>query len=107
MMSTIVTMISRGQHKRGRTPSTKALTSPTRQTQQESELVLKIRMHSVAADNAIADAYSNRFYIPLDFDLLESHMPFYRSALGNRLEYEFTFIDYNRVIWANGDTDAS
>ena len=61
---------------------------------------------SVAADNAIADAYSNRFYIPLDFDLLETHMPFYQSALGDRLEYEFTFNDYNRVIWATGDANA-
>ena len=62
---------------------------------------------STAADNVIADAYSNRFYIPLDFDLLESHMPFDQSALGDRLEYEFTFNDCNRVIWATGDTDAS
>ena len=62
---------------------------------------------STAADNAIADAYSNRFYIPLDFDQLKSHMPFDQSALGDRLEYEFTFNHYNRVIWATGDTDAS
>ena len=34
---------------------------------------------SVAADKAIADAYSNRFYIPLDFDMLESHMPSERA----------------------------
>ena len=50
---------------------------------------------SVAADKVIADAYGNRFYIPLDFDLLESHMPFYQSALGDRLDYEFTFNDNN------------
>ena len=62
---------------------------------------------SVAAGKAITDTYSNRFYIPLDFDLLESHMPFYQSALGDRLEYEVTFNDYNRVIRATGDTDAS
>ncbi|MCU7809097.1 MAG: hypothetical protein KZQ73_14700 [Candidatus Thiodiazotropha sp. (ex Semelilucina semeliformis)] len=62
---------------------------------------------SVAADKAIADAYSNRFYIPLDFELLESHMPFYQSALGDRLEYELTFNDYNRVIQATGGADAS
>ena len=61
----------------------------------------------VAVDKAIADAYSNRFYIPLDFDLLESHMPFYQSALGDRLEYEFTFNDDSCVIWATDDTDAS
>ena len=34
-------------------------------------------------------------------------MPFYQSVLGDRLEYEFTFNDYNRVIWATRDTDAS
>ena len=49
-------------------------------------------------DKAIADTYGNRFYIPLDFELLESHMPFYQSALGDRLEYELTFNDYSRVI---------
>ena len=61
----------------------------------------------VAADKAIADAFGNRFFAPLDFELLESHMPFYQSALGDRLEYEITFNDYNRVIQAVGDVDAS
>ena len=56
---------------------------------------------------AIKDAYDNRFYVPLDFELLESHMPFYKSALGDRLEYELTFNDYNRVIHAEDDSDAS
>ena len=54
-------------------------------------------------DSAIAKAYGNRYYIPLDFELLESHMPFYPSALGDRLEYELTFNDYNRVIQASGE----
>ena len=36
-------------------------------------------------------------------ELLESHMPFYQSALGDRLEYELTFNDYSRVIQATGD----
>ena len=43
----------------------------------------------------------------LDFELLESHMPFYQSALGDRLEYELTFNDCSRVIQATGDADAS
>ena len=30
---------------------------------------------AVVKDSAIAAAYGNRFYIPLDFELLESHMP--------------------------------
>ena len=62
---------------------------------------------AVAADKAIADAFGNRFYAPLDFELLESHMPFYQSALGDRLEYELTFNDYSRVIQATGDANAS
>jgi len=56
-----------------------------------------------AADKAVADVYSNRFFIPLDFELLESHMPFYQSALGDRLEYELTFNDYSKVIKATGE----
>ena len=62
---------------------------------------------SVVADKAIADAFGDRFFTPLDFQLLDSHMPFYQSALGDRLEYELTFNDYSRVIQATGDVDAS
>ena len=58
------------------------------------------------ADKAIADAYSSRFFIPLDFELLETHMPFYQSALGDRLEYGLTFNDYRRVI-VSSNADAS
>ena len=50
---------------------------------------------TVAEDKAITDTFGNRFYVPLDFELLESHMPFYQSALGDRLEYELTFNDYS------------
>lgn len=49
-------------------------------------------------DKAIANAYGNRFCIPLDFELLQTHMPFYQAGLGDRLEYELTFNDYNKVI---------
>ena len=61
----------------------------------------------VAVDKAISDTFGDRFFIPLDVELLESHMPFYQSALGDRLEYELTFNDYIRVIQATGDVDAS
>ena len=54
----------------------------------------------VAVDQAIATAHGNRFFVPLDFELLESHMPFHQAALGDRLEYELTFNDYSRVIIA-------
>ena len=50
------------------------------------------------SDKAIADNLGKQFYIPLDFELLETHMPFYQAALGDRLEYELTFNDYKNVI---------
>ena len=58
-------------------------------------------------DEAIAKAYKKRYYIPLDFEMLESHMPFCQSALGSRLEYELSFNEYKHVIKATGDDDAS
>ena len=53
---------------------------------------------SNAQDKAIADAYRNKFIIPLDFEMLNSAAPYYQAGLGNRLCYELTFNDYNRVI---------
>ena len=47
-----------------------------------------------AEDQAIAGAFKNRFCILLDFELLETHMPFYQAGLGDRLEYELLFNDY-------------
>ena len=44
---------------------------------------------------AIADAYGNKFIIPLDFEMLDSAAPYYQVGLGNRLCYELTFNDYN------------
>ena len=55
-------------------------------------------------DKAIAAAYGNKFCIPLDFEMLETHMPFYQAGLGDRLEYEFIFNDPKNVIKS---TDAS
>ena len=52
---------------------------------------------SNAQDKAIADAYGNKFIIPLDFEMLDSAAPYYQAGLGNRLCYELTFNDYNRV----------
>ena len=59
-----------------------------------------------AEDQAIAGAFKNRFCITLDFELLETHMPFYQAGLGDRLEYELTFNDYNKVI-SSTDADSS
>ena len=49
-------------------------------------------------DNAIAEAYENKFLFPVDFEMLDSSAPYYQAGLGNRLCYEITFSDYNRVI---------
>ena len=51
-----------------------------------------------ARDKEIADTYGNKFIIPLDFEMLDSSAPYYQVGLGNRLCYELTFNDYNRVI---------
>ena len=60
----------------------------------------------VAQDKAIADAYGNKFIIPIDFDMLDSAAPYYQAGLRNRLCYEITFSDYNRVI-NSSKTDAT
>ena len=57
-------------------------------------------------DKAIADAYGNKFIIPLDFEMLDSAMPYYQAGLRNRLSYELKFNDYNRVI-NSSKTDAT
>ena len=37
----------------------------------------------VTQDKAIADAYGNKFIIPLDFEMLDSTAPYYQAGLGN------------------------
>ena len=49
-------------------------------------------------DKAIADTYRNKFVIPLDFEMLDSSIPYYQVGLRNRLCYERMFNDYNQVI---------
>ena len=49
----------------------------------------------ITQDKAIADAYGNKFIIPLDFKMLDSLAPYYQAGLGSRLCYEITFNDYN------------
>ena len=50
-----------------------------------------------AQDKAIADAYGNKFIIPLDFEMLDSAAPYYQAGLMNKLCYKLTFNDYNQV----------
>ena len=59
-----------------------------------------------AKDTAIANTYGNKFIIPLDFEILDSAMPYYQAELGNRLCYEITFNEYGRVIHVSS-TDAT
>ena len=68
-----------------------------------TENCIKLRINagdknvSNAQDKAIADAYGNKFIILLDFEMLDSAAPYYQAGLWNRLCYELTFNDYNRV----------
>ena len=58
----------------------------------------KDKNSAIAQDDAIAKTYGNKFIIPLDFQMLDSSVPYYQSRLRNRLSYELTFNDYDRVI---------
>ena len=76
-----------------------------------TENCIKLRINagnksdSNTQDNAIAATYGNKFIIPLDFEMLDSTIPYYQAGLGNKLCYEITFNDYNQVIKAR-KTDA-
>ena len=59
-----------------------------------------------AQDKVVAEAYRNKFIIPLDFEMSDSAMPYYQAGLRNRLSYELLFSDYNRVI-NSSKTDAT
>ena len=77
----------------------------------QSEALRKIRINAgdkgtAAKDVAIGTMYDNLFCIPLDFEILESHMPFFQSELKDRLSYELTFNNYGNVI-VSSDRNAS
>ena len=69
-----------------------------------TESCMKLRINArdksttPAKDRAIADAYRNKFIIPLDFEMLESVMPYYQAGLRNRLCYKIMTNYYNQVI---------
>lgn len=69
-----------------------------------TENCLKIRINAAdkdtdkESDKAMAETYKNKFIIPLDFEMLDSTSPYYQAGLGNRLCYEITFNNYDRVI---------
>ena len=60
-----------------------------------------------AADKAISDVYKNKFIIPLDFEMLDSTIPYKQAGLGNRLCYEIRFNNYGRVIFTNPQKTAA
>lgn len=62
---------------------------------------------TVVADKAVADAYKSRYYVPLDFELLETHMPYHQAGLGEYLEYGLTFNGYKRVIKLKSNASAA
>ena len=49
-------------------------------------------------DEIVASIFDNKFCIPLDFEILESGLPFYQYGSGSRLTYELTYADYSDVI---------
>ena len=55
-------------------------------------------------DNAISVIYGDKFIITLDFEMLDSVIPYYQSGLGNRLCCEIMFNDYDRVIFSVRDS---
>ena len=52
---------------------------------------------TIPQDKAIADAYGNKFINLLDFEMLDSALLYYQAGLINRLCYELTTNNYNRV----------
>ena len=57
---------------------------------------------SNARDNAIANAYRDKFISPLNFKMLDSMIPYHQSRLGNKLCNELTFNNYDGVILSMG-----
>jgi len=55
-------------------------------------------------DALIATVFGNRFAIPLDFEILTDHGPFYQAGLIDQLTIELKFNDYSQVITS---TDAA
>ena len=77
----------------------------------QSEAVRKIRINAgdkgtVAKDVAVGKAFDNMFCIPLDFEMLSSHNPFFQHELKDKLSYELTFNSHGRVV-VSTDTNAS
>ena len=46
-------------------------------------------------DETVASILDNKFFIPLDFEILESGLPFYQYGLSSRSTNELTCADYS------------
>ena len=71
----------------------------------QTENAIKYRINASdkandAKDQTVASMFDNKFWIPLDFEILESSLPLYQYGLGSHLTYELTFADYSNVIKA-------
>ena len=70
----------------------------------QSDNAAKLRINAgdknvaVKKDVVISNTFRNRFCIPLDFELLETHAPFHQNALRDRLEYELTINSHANVL---------
>ena len=78
----------------------------------QTENAIKHRINAAdkssnARDETVASIYDNRFCIPLDFEILESTIPFYQYGLGSRLTYELTFNDYGDDVIKSTEDDAT
>ena len=70
----------------------------------QTETAIKHRID--ANDKTVTSIFNNKFCIPLDFEILESNLPFYQYGLGSQLTYELIFADYSDVI-KSAEPDAS
>ena len=71
----------------------------------QTENAIKHRINAgdkadVANNITVASIFSNRFCIPLDFEILESSLLLYQYGLGSHLTYELTYSNYSDVIKA-------
>ena len=56
-------------------------------------------------DKIMTSIFKNRFCIPLEFELIHTHAPFFPGALNEKLSYELTFNSYDQVLLSS-DTNA-
>ncbi|ELT88271.1 hypothetical protein CAPTEDRAFT_210895, partial [Capitella teleta] len=70
----------------------------------EGANVTKIRLNAgdkdetKVSDKDVAKALSNRFYIPLDFEILDTDYPYHQHAFRDVFEYELTISKFGDVI---------